>query len=327
MRALVALALALVLGCDGSDEDDGELERRGDGVRARSDGKPAVPDDRAPWGVEALDALSTVDVNGTSALVSIDTDAVVARAGELAPLFERAARIDARALPLRARVALQNDAWGFVERLRASSVTSEPHDALARAGIALVRTLAFTEPELASLDGAEVPEALARLLPASEGWREVDTEHSVLGHERAFGLRRLFRLFVAPGRRALASQLVALDARGGAHLTSVVGEIEVLRFDGALPVEARVHHLDRGALGGAEQRLVSVDAIDHIPSLGADRFLLSLEAPEPLATMPCARCHEDDDAFSLPTGEPPRPERHTRLLEQATGAWRSAASD
>ena len=76
---------------------------------------------------------------------------------------------------------------------------------------------------------------------------------------------------------------------------------------------------DRRRLRCGEPALVEHDEVQHVPDLGANGFLLELDAPVPLATMPCARCHagESDLMMSLPTHVTDPRLRHARILLQS----------
>jgi hypothetical protein len=268
----------------------------------------------------ALYAIRTRD--DEPAILSADAEAVLVVGDSLARALEDALAVDRAALPPAAAVVVQGDAWGARERLGATPVSTTESAALVGALDALVTHLA------APTDGGSVrlrPSAAAVLLA---GWRELDTEHPSLMHERAFGMRRLFRIFVRGDHeaRALMSQLVGWDASGRAYLSEVPGELEVLELDDDGPTLARIFHLDREALGCGDVILREESEVRRIPDLGADSFLLDLANAEPLSTMPCARCHEDRGAFSLPTDRTYVRDRLGGHLARIEEAERSRAS-
>lgn len=223
-----------------------------------------------------------------------------------------------------ARVLVQNDAWGLWQRLGAADAEAPAGtERLRRLAAHVIRHLALPAKELARLapSGAPLP---AHLAPA-EGWTELEAELPVLAHERAFGLRRLFRVLLAglegpagPARRALTSQLVALGAEGKAHLTRLPGELEQLRFEGDTLVETQVHELDREALLAGLPPLRAAETVTHVPGLGANAFLFELDPPERLEALPCARCHDDGTMMTLPTARYAPGHRFPPLLARAT---------
>jgi hypothetical protein len=174
------------------------------------------------------------------------------------------------------------------------------------------------------------PSDAARLLAPQavgvlEGWIEHGTELPSLQHARLFGLRRVFRVYLRGEERALLSQLVSIDAEGRPHTSCVVGELEMLSVGPAGARWGRVWELDREALaGGAEQSRREVDAVSHVPGLGADRFLLEETSPIPLAKIPCRRCHDDEGLLSLPSREIPIAPRIDAILGQFVVPWHAS---
>jgi hypothetical protein len=230
------------------------------------------------------------------------------RRSPVAP-FERAAEIDPAALPPAARVALQNDLWGYWQRLNEDGDQPELQDTVAR----IIRRLALPADRIPSRI-APPPAALSHL----GSFEEVGTEMPVLSHERAFGLRRVFHVLLAEDARALTSQLVALDDRGVAHATDVPGDLEVLAVRDGAAIGARLFELDRRALRCGEPALVEVDHVSRVPGIGASSFFLELDPPVAVAAMPCARCHEDDHMQSLPDARLRVEPRIAGLIDQAT---------
>lgn len=292
------------------------------------------PRSAAPWGVPAYDIVWGVLVHDVPAPVSVDTADVASRAALLTPLIARAAQTDARLMSARKRIALQNDVWGLVQRLGQEANVSDPgRERLREVAAEWVHALALPDDEQRQLEGRALPGDLRALLLSGQGFVERDSEHTIFMHEVAFDRRRIFRLFESVDSRALASQLVALDPTGKAWLSNVVGELEMLRFSDKAVVQAHVRHLDRAALdraaldrgdhNSAASALVEVHQVEHIPSLGANSFLLKLDAPVALSELPCKKCHESDDAFSLPIASDDPTVRFEGILEVATHQWRS----
>jgi len=269
------------------------------------------------YGDPHLEALYDVLAAGEPAMLTADVDALLEAGPTLIPLLDQARTVSATSIPRVAREVVLADAWGAAARLQRSAVSNPARESLTHALGALMRHLAI-EPDEAQ-QGHHPPPAALVIVPAEDGWTEFDTEHSVLTHERVFGLRRVFRIFVRGDHeaRALVSQLIAIDSNGEAYLTSIVGEIEMLELDADGPTGARVWRLDRRHLGCGDVMLEEESEVQRIPDIGADGFILDLPAPESLATMPCARCHEDADAFSLPTTRTAVADRLTPLLVRA----------
>lgn len=315
--------------CDDCASAGGEGPPRGAGAAATAPGaeegaeEAAVPDheaapcDEAPYGDARLGALYAVQAAGDPAMLTADVEALLSAASTLTPLLEAARQVPATTIPRVAREVVVADAWGAAARLRRHPISSQQGDALGESLRALMGHFALSPHEV---EGDHRPPPVAtRLLHPADGWAEFDTEHSVLTHERVFGLRRAFRIFIRGDHeaRALVSQLIAIDREGKAYLTTIAGEVELLELDADGPTAARVLRLDRRSLGCGDARLEEEREVQRIPDVGADGFLLDLLAPESLATMPCARCHEDADAFSLPTRRTAVSDRLTPLLRRA----------
>lgn len=234
----------------------------------------------------------------------------------LVDVVQRVADHALTALTPEESIVLLNDLWAVRARLRALGASSADANALALAE-ARVRSVILARAGTGApwvCDGP--PPAIALHLPPAEGWVEAESELPVLSHERAFGLRRLFRVFVRGTERALASQLVFVDAAGAAHLSCVAGEIEILDVGSEGARSARLFELERlrrGEIG----RLVEVTEVARVPGLGADRFLFEPPSPVPLAGLPCRSCHDDDVAMSLPRLDLRAGARLAPLLRQA----------
>jgi hypothetical protein len=297
-RARAAAALALVAGCT-----------CGDAAPPSAPASVAAPVPErgcagGTWGAPAFDALDALGADAHGALYETRAEFVLtpAAAAPLAAALERAAAADADALSPYARVVLQNDAWGLLQRVEGVTADSPERERVRTAARRLVAELALPPDVIAALGDSTDPPALAGALPDRDGWIERDSPMPSLQHERLFGLRRLFRVFERDGARALASQLVAIDVLGSPHLTPIVGEVEVLDFAQPPARRATVLHLDRRALRcEATSGLAPVTHVAHVPGLGANGFLLALDAPVALSTFPCVRCHDDAEPMSLPT--------------------------
>ena len=221
--------------------------------------------------------------------VAADPDRLASSSGM--DLLQAALAVDPASLDARTRVIVQNDLWGSAQRLR---LRGDPTRA-AELASAVAWAWALPAQALTTLDGQRLPAAARALLPEREGYLEHSSEHQVFVHERAFGLRRVFRLVLAGERRALVSQLIAFDRDGAPHLTDVVGEIERLQFDGHRLNHAQVLHLDRH-----RQVLEEVEYVDQIPSHGATSTIVGFRPPRRVAELPCVQCHDDAQMMSLP---------------------------
>lgn len=266
-------------------------------------------------GIAEYDALYALGDGGRPVIHAISREVRDAHAAELRARVERAAPVDPSALAPAARVALQNDLWGLWQRL-----THDGDHAPLRAGLAaLIRALALPADRIPGRGAIAITTAAARTIDPRDGWREVGTELPVLGHERAFELRRVFHVVLGRDARALTSQLVALDDHGRAHASDVPGDLEVLAPAVGQPSSARLFELDRRALRCRDRdALVETDHVAVVPGLGASSFFLELDPPAPVASMPCARCHDDGEVDSLPDASIPPAPRIRVLLDQAT---------
>lgn len=297
--------------------------------RAAESSAPAPTEENSctpgTYGVAAYDALVDVRVSGRVAL----TDARIAEwistpvAAELARALVRSGQIEPR-IDQASRAALQNDVWGLVERVSALDVTSVDTNTILAAGRTLVRRLAPARIDIPPV-GGRLPGALSVLGP---GFVERESEMPVLQHELVFGLRRFFRVAVRgtdDSERAMFSVLLALDERGIPFRTGIVGDLEVLRFEGDHLRSARLFELDRRRLRceGADHALREVDHVTQVPGLGADRAIAAFDPPVALADLPCARCHIDANTMSLPRADFPLGRRQTPLLDQQRARARS----
>lgn len=207
------------------------------------------------------------------------------------------------------RIVVQNDVWGLLERLGPET------SVLSRAARAAMARLTLSASSF-SETGRTLPTQL-------DGFVERATALPSLQHERVYHLRRLFGLaFRAdehvverPETRAIFSRLVVVDDAGARRLTSVVGEIEWLRFAGGELVEARVWKLSRRRF-----ELEEVGEVRVVPDHGADSFVFDFGAPIALSELPCARCHDEDGLMSLPDPSLPLHWRDATLLRGETGS-------
>ncbi len=335
-RAAVLLSV-LALGC-GSGVDPGPPR----GAAFCDEGER----DTRTWGLEALDRLVALPVDASAparmfvedasgpARVLFATDASTlvspAVAPRLSDALSEASAAPLDEVPLDARLSLQNDVWGLWQRLD-EAPPGPVRDGLRARAAALIVHLAPAASALG--DGSALPSLARRALPEREGWRERGTEHSVLSHELAFGLRRIFRVLTREAEldRAIVGQLVALDDEGTAHLVPLAGGLEVLQLSEGRP-RTRVLELSRHSLRCGPPRLEPMDLVHGVPGLGVNRPLAALEPPAPPTPSVCAQCHEDvegrpDLLMSLPTDDVTRlPRRWGDLLARASVEGRAIVS-
>ena len=289
----ITLALALLVVACGTDAEPPTARTE----RARPE-PPAAPscDAASPtWGVPEYDALEGLNDPSVVRPGGRGRDTLAAR------LSAAAAVQPPEWLSPAARVTLQNDVWGVLQRARSAEVSSPELHAIAVAAGHLVRRLA---PRSLERWSPGFPSAVAPVLEG--GWQEHESELPSLQHERLFGFRRVFHVARrGEDERALFSTLVAIDRDGAPVLTRYVGDLEMLRFEDGELVEARVFELDRRAVRcrGAASALREVDDVAQVPGIGAHSFLRTFDPPADLDTLPCARCHDNVFPMSLPSTE------------------------
>lgn len=279
------------------------------------------------YAIAGLDGLLEVRTFGRIAL----TDARVAEwlgtptATALAEALQRASDEDVAALDPASRAVLQSDVLGLVERVSAVGVSSRASEGIVEAGRRLALRLAPPYADVLPIAG-ELPPGLAMLGP---GFVERESEMPVLSHELAFGLRRFFRVAVrgtGDSERAMFSFVLGHDAHGVPFRTGVVGDLEVLRFEGDRLVSARLFELDRRRLRceGPAHALTEVESVVQVPGLGADRAIAAFDPPVLLSALPCTRCHDDAMAMSLPRADLPLGRRQRSLIAQRRGLMEAA---
>ncbi len=274
--------------------------------------------------VVAVEALVSIPEGREAAWLHEAEATKILEAASAATLLKqlRAARRGVSGLAPVAKVMLQNDVWGLAQRLEQSPMDSPDRRSLLTAARALVHALAPDPDELSALEKDPTP------LPFLTGYQEFDSEHVSLMHERAFGYRRMFRLFLRGDTdRALVSQMVVLDRAGRPHVTGVVGEVEMLTFSAAgagspssqsVLTAARVFKRSRSKLTQPNgPPLVEQRTVAHVPDIGANVFLARFDWPErALDGLPCQSCHDTAMMMSLPTAKTRPADRHRRLLDE-----------
>jgi hypothetical protein len=227
----------------------------------------------------------------------------------LAAHLESAAEWDTPAFAARtpqgaAALVLQNDLWGLWQR--ADGVDGSVNAARVRDGCAsLVRRLASPRPIVAR-QAAGVPPALSSVLA---DFTPLESEMVVLQHELAFGGRRVFHVAASGATRgatrALYSTIVGIDSDGSLYPTEIVGDLEMLEFDGDTLLDARVFELRREWLD-VRQPAVSMQevfVVEAVPGLGRNTTVAIVWPPQPVSDLPCAGCHHNAGMMSLPSDE------------------------
>ncbi len=213
------------------------------------------------------------------------------------------------------KITLQNDVWGLFVRLEQANESSQGRALLNEIVGAMVRDLAL---EANAFQASPAALVAGNILSHEAGWYEVASELPALNHELAYGNRRLFRLFRRRGSDdlALASHLLALDRLGATRRSDVIGEVEILHFDGDELTSAEAYELDRLSKRGPTLR--SLAQVVQIPGQGADSLLAEFDPPEAITDLPCLRCHHDGVAMSLPNPSLPPRWRDAGVLRRAT---------
>lgn len=241
-----------------------------------------------------------------TAALPVDLMRLAGALGSLAPLTTQ--------LDQNHKIILQNDVWGLLVRLDQANESSQGRAHLSEIAGAMVRDLALEED---TFQASPAPLVATNILSEEAGWYEVASELPALNHELAYGSRRLFRLFRRRGSDdlALASHLLALASNGATRRSDVIGEVEILHFDGDDLSSAEVYELDR--LNDRGPTLHSLAQIVQIPGQGADSLLAEFDPPEAIAELPCLRCHHDGAAMSLPSPSLPPRWRDAGVLQRA----------
>jgi hypothetical protein len=174
----------------------------------------------------------------------------LAESAALSSALARAEAMDPATVSTLDRIVIQNTALGAAIRLG---------DGAGAAPVAkrVVERFALPAAELDALGTAPWP-ALDLWIGPREAWvdRKGETcgDGRLLLHDRVFRGARTFRPLRVGGRRALVSQLVAIDTEGRPHVTPVVGQIELRRGLGpgaaACVIEIAPEALREGDAGG-----------------------------------------------------------------------------
>ena len=212
------------------------------------------------------------------AVVHPEEPQALAPTEQLSAALARASAMDPGATSTFERIVLQNTALS-------AAVRASGTDAATAAAVA--RRFALPAEELEALGTAPSSE-LDLWIGPRKGWidRKGETcgDGRLLFHDRYFHGLRAFRPIRTGSRRALVSQLVALDTEGKPHITPVIGEIELRRGLGpgaaACVVELAADTLRSGVADGLR-------AMD-VTELGANRFVHRVGARR----VGCIGCHE-----------------------------------
>ena len=268
-----------------------------------------VPTEYVQAEAESLRAvLEHVLIGGTPALIAPDTSTwaesltgiVLLGALETANGLDDES-FDDMATHGAARLLLQNDVWGLWQRTSSEGSVSSIREELHLAAEGLMRRLAA--PANVAPNRTAIPAAIA---PHLVGFEPEESEMPILQHELAYDARRVFHIAIRGEQReerALYSTLIGVGPDGHLYETDVVAELEMLRFDGDDLVHARVFEIHPEALGSTQGSgsLVEVEAVERVPSRGANHTVAQFDGPIALADLPCANCHHDASMMSLPS--------------------------
>jgi hypothetical protein len=235
VRAVRGLALCVIVAACGKEAPPADRDRARPGPPPRAAADPSrVPFDCtgfvpasgsscATRPVIAPGALALV--GGASHLLEWEADSRPSedRWSVLQAAVDAAAALRSDTLSIEQRVVVQNAA------LRIAIYATQDHrPALVRAALAVVDRLAVPARALAGL--GETPQLEAWLGPGPK-WRLRDRTNRFTLHGTLNQQVKYFRPVLAGTRRAVFSQLVAIDTDGLPHLTPIVGELEMRAGD------------------------------------------------------------------------------------------------
>jgi hypothetical protein len=229
----------------------------------------------------------------------------------LSSALARAEATDPTTVSTLDRIVVQNTALGVAMRLGDAATT-------APAAKRVVQRFALPAAELDAMGTAPWP-ALDLWIGPREGWvdRKGETcgDGRLLMHDRVFQGTRTFRPLRIGGRRALVSQLVAIDTDGLPHVTPAVGQIELRRGLGpgaaACVIEISPDALREGDAGGLRPM--------EIDELASTKFVHRMDQGH----VGCIGCHGGGgigDFADVPADEADllRRNRRTAALQRLT---------
>jgi hypothetical protein len=229
-----------------------------------------------------------------------------------------ASTLDATKLSTEERIVAQN----ALLRIGVRSMGRDESDArndIARDCAQGVARLALPAPALAELGDAAEP-GVERWLGPRDAWIDKHPFTRPLMHDGVFAFTMAFRPIGTGRLRARMGQLVAVDTDGLAHVTALVGKIE-LRRGHAHGAPACVLLRDpRRSRCGVPAGLRAVVSLDHLP---ANTFFNRV-AP---GRVGCESCHGGSSPFNLApfdAGEAEPQMRDRRLSFLATASDRAA---
>jgi hypothetical protein len=202
--------------------------------------------------------------------------------------IDRAATLDPRTLALPVRIVVQNAALRI-------AIYGRDQPELARAAMALVDKLAPSRAELVKL-GTE-PNEMQGWLGASDAWVHRDRRTAPGLHAMLHQNVKYFRPVRAGATtRAVFSQLIAIDDHGDAHLTPIVGELE-LRAGADASSAACVAEVDLFELACFPPGLRVIDPSRHPES----HFLRRIAGDK----VGCNGCHDANTFALVPAADAP----------------------
>jgi hypothetical protein len=168
----------------------------------------------------------------------------------LSATLARAEALDPAAVSTFDRIVIQNTALGAALRLRDGGADVQ-------AAVRVVRRFALPAAELEEM-GTAPWTSLELWIGPRDTWIDRKGESCgdgrLLMHDNVFSGTRAFRPMRIGGRRALVSQLVAIDTEGNRHVTPAVGQIELRRGlrpgSAACVIEIDAAALREGDAGG-----------------------------------------------------------------------------
>ena len=201
-----------------------------------------------------------------------------------------AASLDPSSLDVQERVVAQN----AVLRIGVRSMGGRESDArndIARDCARLVARLALPAAALVELGDAPTPE-VERWLGPRDRWLDKRPFTRPLMHDGVFMYSMAFRPLQAGHVRAMMGQLVAIDTDGLAHVTPVVGKIELRRGRAHAAPACVLVRDPRLARCGVPAGLRAVLSLDHLPK----NTFFARVGP---GRVGCESCHGGSSPFNL----------------------------
>ncbi len=201
-----------------------------------------------------------------------------------------AAALDPATMTRDDRIVAQNAALRIgVRSLHADQ--SDPRHDVTRPSARLVARLALPAAQLDVLGDAPAPELEAWLGSRSQ-WVDKRPFQRPLMHDGVFLFSMAFRPFQAGRLRAMMGQLVAIDVDGRAHVTPLVGKVELRRGRAHAAPACVLVRDPRRARCGVPAGLRAVTSLDQLPK----NTFFRRTAP---GRVGCESCHGGSSPFHL----------------------------